>query len=352
MTMVVRDEADILAANFDYHLDQGVDRILVIDHGSTDATPEILRAYERRGVVRWWRDDARPHLQADRVARLVARVIEEPTVQWIIHGDADEFWMPSAGRLRDVFGALPHACGYIEVTRHEFLPVADTTSPFDRRLVVRHRQSHNLRGHPLESKIAQRPDAGGTISAGNHYLRDPARAAGPALGTLSVLHFPARSWEQFARKVTRNGVGHELNPAREDGVGCDQLALLELQRAGRLQAHYDALVARAERFLAGEDDPGLVRDDRLAHALGAGAARSPEAADLLGRLWSLHEEGERLRAECSQALEALARAREDAEDARAQRDRLARTLELVRASATMRYTAPARRMYYRLRGPS
>ena len=42
-TLVVRDEEDILEANLEYHFAQGVDLAIVTDHGSRDATPEILR---------------------------------------------------------------------------------------------------------------------------------------------------------------------------------------------------------------------------------------------------------------------------------------------------------------------
>ena len=55
MTMVVRDEEEILAANLAYHRALGVDVILVIDHGSSDATPEILDRHAGTGAVRWWR---------------------------------------------------------------------------------------------------------------------------------------------------------------------------------------------------------------------------------------------------------------------------------------------------------
>ena len=52
MTLLVRDEEDIVADNLDFHLAQGVDEVIVTDNGSSDATLEILRDYEARGVVR------------------------------------------------------------------------------------------------------------------------------------------------------------------------------------------------------------------------------------------------------------------------------------------------------------
>ena len=51
MTLLVRDEEDILRENLDFHLAQGVDEMIVTDNGSVDSTVEILREYEARGVV-------------------------------------------------------------------------------------------------------------------------------------------------------------------------------------------------------------------------------------------------------------------------------------------------------------
>ena len=52
MTLLVRDEQDIVRENLDFHLAQGVERVIVTDNGSEDRTLEILRSYEARGLVR------------------------------------------------------------------------------------------------------------------------------------------------------------------------------------------------------------------------------------------------------------------------------------------------------------
>src|SRR5690242_13524701 len=41
---VVRNEADVIRANLWYHLSLGLERILVVDNGSTDQTGDILES--------------------------------------------------------------------------------------------------------------------------------------------------------------------------------------------------------------------------------------------------------------------------------------------------------------------
>src|SRR5206468_3258567 len=52
LTLVVRDEADIVDAQLAYHLNAGVDFVLATDHASTDGTLDVLHRYEREGHLR------------------------------------------------------------------------------------------------------------------------------------------------------------------------------------------------------------------------------------------------------------------------------------------------------------
>jgi glycosyl transferase family 2 len=360
LTLVVRDESDILAANLDYHLAQGVDVILAIDHGSSDGTTGILREYERStGRVRSFREEARPHDQARRVNRLLQMAAKEHAADWVIHCDADEFWIPAAGSLRDVFAAIPERYGYIQVARHNFLPSGNGNGnqPFHQRMVVRHRHSVNLRGTTLEPKIAQRPSAGAKVAHGNHDLETPVLDRAPDIGAVEVLHFPARSFEQFEQKVIKTGVGYEQLEDRPPDVGCDQLELLDLYRSGTLPDYYRSEALAPGQVQAGLERGELVVDARLQALMKAARPPVQESAaiqELLHRVWtSVETLTDALSAAESQATERAATITAlDAQlrDAQAEAQALANSLSVVRNSRIMRYSEPARRAYYRVRG--
>src|ERR1035441_7194064 len=109
MTLLVRNEADII----EYHLAQGVDFVIVADHSSEDGTSEILRKYARMGVAKVIHDEEEGHHQNSRVTRMAEIARLEHGADWVIHNDADEFWWPLVGDLRDVFSSLPRHFGQI-----------------------------------------------------------------------------------------------------------------------------------------------------------------------------------------------------------------------------------------------
>ncbi|HEY6076871.1 MAG TPA: glycosyltransferase family 2 protein, partial [Gaiella sp.] len=52
MTLLARNEADIVDAQIAFHLHAGVDFVIATDNGSDDGTVEILERYERAGYLR------------------------------------------------------------------------------------------------------------------------------------------------------------------------------------------------------------------------------------------------------------------------------------------------------------
>lgn len=166
----------------------------------------------------------------------------EHGADWVINNDADEFWWPLLGSLKDLLSAVPEEIDALVASRSNFLPRPEGPEPFLERMVVREAASRNGRGEPLEPKVVHRATAEIEMAPGNHSIHAPHLTVAPAVGLLEVLHFPMRTFEQFERKVLNVGIGYERLEPREPDVGRDQLALLALHREGRLRAHFDDLV--------------------------------------------------------------------------------------------------------------
>ncbi len=373
MTLVVRNEADIVGANLDYHLAQGVDFVIVTDHGSKDGTSEILREYERMGVAQVIRDEEEGHHQSRRVTRMVELARVEHGADWVINNDADEFWWPLVGSLRDVFASLPARYAQIIVPRRNFRPLPDPEEPdgrrpFYSRLIYRETNSLSLADQP---KVAHRPLPNVEVAPGNHSI-SPDLSAVPASGVLEIFHFPMRSYEQFERKVVQVGLGYEKVLDRSPGVGRDQLELLGLQRAGRLCEYYGGLVLDDGALRRGMQAGTIALDRRLddfmrrTPAVGTVAPRpdAPFAGQLLERMMGALVEVEQSREELARSREEIqglgeerarlnARAAELGEDLEHAEGELAVTgeaLHLLRTSRLMRWSGWARRSYHQLSG--
>jgi hypothetical protein len=374
MTLVVRNEADIVRANLDYHLANGVDFVIATDHGSTDGTLEILREYEGLGVLETISDPRPGHHQSRRVTRMVELARVEHGADWVINNDADEFWWPQLGSLRDVFAAVGDRYAQIAVPRRNFRPLPDPAPgepvvPFHERLVYREALSPSLAHQP---KIAHRPLGGVVVAPGNHRLSPSDLPFVPLEGLLEIFHFPMRSYEQFERKVVQIGRGYELLNDRSPGVGQDQLRLLELQRAGGLPDYYRELELDGDALQRGLRDGTIVADRRLRDFMrelprdrGRQRGDAPFASDLLAGVVSTLDELQENRSALAQAREEVGLWRGRAESSQVRIDQLqaqiaeltgtltnlAEALESVRNSRLMRHTAWARRIYYRRRQP-
>jgi hypothetical protein len=368
MTLLVRNEVDVIEANLEYHLAQGVDFVIVTDHGSDDGTSDILREYERMGVVKVIRDEEEGFHQSNRVTCMAEIARLGHGADWVINNDADEFWWPLVGNLRDVFSSVPPQFGQIKVKRRNFRPTPASEGPFYSRLVHREASSLNLSGFELELKVAHRPCPGVVVAPGNHSLRGVELSSVPISEVLEIFHFPMRSYEQFEHKVVQIGHGYEQIPNLSPDVGGDQLALLARHRGGKLRDYYDGLVLDGEALEGGLRMGSIVVDRRLENFMrdlrsGERSQRADgaHAKILLQRMMDAVGELEKSREELAALRSELERERGHAQNeharAVAERDRVedelrrsSEALHLLRSSRLMRSTALARRLYYRATG--
>lgn len=219
LTMMVRDEADIIAATLEHHLAQGVHRIIVTDNGSVDGTLEILADYAAVAPLTLLHEAEQRKQQGHVVTRMARMGHDEFGADWVINGDADEFLRPldPSLTLRDVFEGMPREIAAFDV------PVVNLVGPMARRgsgirrLVTRDERSpEQLRAagvlaHPTPNAIhVGSPDV--VVEQGNHATSIVPRGEVPEGLELEVLHLPWRSFAQLSRKTENMGRGYDASP--------------------------------------------------------------------------------------------------------------------------------------------
>lgn len=258
MTMIVRDEDDVLEANLVHHLSQGADLVLVTDHRSTDGTPEILDAYARAGHVRVIRETGEDYLQQQWQQRMARMAATELGADWVIGVDADEFWWPSAGTVAEALAAIDERYGIVSAPRPEFAPRPEDGRFFADRMVVREAVSS------ATLKVAHRAHPEVVLGHANHYVEGAGLVCAPAW-PLRILHFPLRSLAQFEKRIA-----HRINePARRSGSLPPGSELRTAYEEGRLAEAYTERVLSEEEAEAGVREGHLKEDTRLQRFLEA-----------------------------------------------------------------------------------
>jgi len=264
MTLVVRDEADIVDAQIAYHLKAGVDFVIASDHESRDGTTEILESYARDGHLLRIpvEGEVRESAWRTHMARLAAT---DFNADWVINTDADEFWMPRGGTLKETLASVPDRFGIVWALSRHFVPRPDDSAFFAERMTVRisapaaiNDPASPYRPH---QKAAHRADPEIGVGFGSHIARSRRWSSLHHWYPAEVLHFPFRSLEQWERKGVRR--------ARGDKPLGQYVRALQAKEEGRSADRYRHLVVDDATLERGLVRRSLVMDTRLRDALRA-----------------------------------------------------------------------------------
>jgi hypothetical protein len=281
MTLLVRDEEDILGSNLDFHLQQGVDFFIVTDNLSVDSTPDILHDYERAGVAQYLRevdDDFSQHRWVTRMARMAAL---DHGADWVINSDADEFWVPvsGSGTLRDVLASIPANVPAVSAKRSNFVPLG-----WERRanpvteMIFKEQDPNAVFGEPLPAKVAHRAFPDIAVEQGNHAVRQRGAKLHAAEASLQIFHYPLRFYQQFENKIAKGGAAYARNGELPYESGRAWRELYKLWRAGELPSYFRERALSPENIQEQVQNGTLVVDRTAADLLNK-AAQSPEAGN-------------------------------------------------------------------------
>lgn len=269
LTLLVRDEADVIAATIEHHVAAGVDHIIATDNGSVDGTRDILAAYEKTGRLTIIDEPDHTYEQAKWVTRMARQAANNHGADWIINADADEFFTPLAyPSLKTALTIIPEQYGTIHAARENLLgdPRLPADTPWPARLTVRDLLSLHEKGGRIGGKIIHRAAADINVAQGNHAIEGAVGKRWPA-APITIFHVPDRSYAQFENKIRVGGASLAANESLAKSSGWHWRADYERLQAGTLRATWQERQLAPAALTAGLRDGSLVDDvwlrDRL-----------------------------------------------------------------------------------------
>lgn len=201
---VVKNEADIIESFVRHNLDH-VDRLFVVDNGSTDGTVDILEALVAEGLaLTLTHEPGSDHPQSRVIAEVLVTL--EQDLDWVFLLDADELIEPvGSAPLAQTLATLDPR--YCHTARWEFFvpTAADDPTEVDPVRRIRRRRLGSVDPWLSKAIVPRRylGDSGISVSAGNHSIRGPhgrflhhQECTQVRLG-----HFPIRSAAQLRAKA-------------------------------------------------------------------------------------------------------------------------------------------------------
>jgi hypothetical protein len=275
MTLMVRDEADIVGAMLTHHRAQGVDHVVVTDNASLDGTRAILEDFERQGFVTLWHDPEHRKQQFRVVTRMARHAATELGADWVVNADADEFWVPARGgaaTLRDALAAIPADVDTFAVPVVNLTGAPAIAGTGLDRLVLRDERPEETLGasgipfHPTPNAV-HRGHAEVSVSQGNHHADAPGFVDAGLRDDIEVLHLPWRSWRQYEYKVRVSGEAYLANPTLAPSPRHHGMLDFRRLREGWLDAAYAAKHPDDDEVAAGLADGSFELDDRLSRLI-------------------------------------------------------------------------------------
>lgn len=192
LNMVVKNEEDIIELNILHHLDQGVDFINVLNHNSTDNTSSILDYYASKNVLKHYKTNEKRFVQGHFMTYLASEAVKSGA-DWILHGDADEFFYSING-MKDYLTAQPEDCHAINLFH------------YNSRINYGDDFRQATKFEPGTTKVISRGLLGFKIEDGNHWCNaNPDNVITDTSHLALIYHFPYRTEKSTYNKLVVGG---------------------------------------------------------------------------------------------------------------------------------------------------
>jgi Glycosyl transferase family 2 len=215
---MLRNEADIVESFVRHNLAL-LDALVVVDHGSTDGTSEILDALVAEGLpLEVARDASAGYLQSEIMTRAARHAFARHGADFCFTLDADEFLKaPHRDLLESVLSTLPEGL-HAAMEWQTYVPEFDGSESVSILARARRRlaaERHGLHKVIVARAFAEAPDA--VISLGNHVVlpkadhpmtEQPVKHARISNEVVALAHVPVRGARQLTNKIVIGWLAH------------------------------------------------------------------------------------------------------------------------------------------------
>jgi hypothetical protein len=232
MTLLVKNEIEIIGANIDFHREAGIDHFVIMDNASDDGTRDVLNDYEKSSDVTVLDERGNDYSQHRWVTRM-AHMARDLGADWVIPNDADEFWVSGRGNLKQAIrstGSPLQICKRLNMVypydrenrKHWWERAVFRATPPIPFAVPENPLADPLPGPyfmlDLPPKALMACKGLVSISQGNHSAVFEGQVE-PQDAKIRIYHFPVRSAQQFESKVRQGGAAYGRNVELPQRVG-------------------------------------------------------------------------------------------------------------------------------------
>ncbi len=266
MTLLVRNEQDVIAENILFHHHQGVDAFIVMDNLSTDSTVEIVRELARSIPIELLHQDQDTYSQSVWVTEMARAAATDHGADWVINNDADEFWMFPGFDAPAYLQRFQADVSGVRLNRHNAVLVRGQSrngfAAHPCSSVLFEQQSLNPLGSPLPGKCLHRASAQITVEQGNHGISgETGRVV--CCDQARILHFPYRRFEHYQAKIRLGGAAYARNTQLAETVGRTWREQHKLVDQPALVEFWNALLQSVQQCIRAEMGGAFFREPRL-----------------------------------------------------------------------------------------
>ena len=249
MTILVKNEVDIIEENIKTHAKLGVDSFVIMDNNSNDGTREKLSELQNQFDMLII-DEKGYYQQKKFMTRIAFEAKKTYKPDWIINSDADEFWIPNDGKsLKE---HINFKGGVLRVNRSNMIPPMESLTEkfafFDSRYQVVNQI--NYRTNLVEDvsillgqtsrKVMTNPNGLIKINSGNHSAEHLAFWNKKEAQNIHIYHYPIRSFAQFKKRIiTRK---HVLENFPKVKMGDHYRRWVKKYNEGKLEDEYKKFI--------------------------------------------------------------------------------------------------------------